>query len=305
MHRGPTWPEPCVYQGTVVHKRLRPKPHALRYRVFWLLLDLDELDAAAGVQRLFSLNRWNAISFHEADHGDMMVRSDSSAHPGSLAAHARATFSAHGLRHATERIYLLSYPRILGYTFNPISVYFGYDRGGRLTGAIYEVNNTFGERHSYVAPIAAAGAGAEAAKIVHAHGCEKRLYVSPFTAMTGSYSFRLTAPLANLTLGVLLRDASGPLLKTHLTACRRSLNDATLARLLVTCPLMTAKVTAGIHLEAAKLWLKGVPLTEKPRGLRYSTSTIEPSTAPSGDAIFEALHHASSAGSNAEQKVTL
>lgn len=305
MQRGPVWPETCVYQGTVVHKRLRPKPHALSYRVFWLLLDLDELDAAASANRLFSLNRWNAVSFHEADHGDKTVMSDPPACPGYLAAHARATFSAHGLEQATERIYLLSYPRILNYTFNPISVYFGYDRHGRLTGAIYEVNNTFGERHSYVAHIAAAGAGDEAAKIVHAHRCEKRLYVSPFTAMAGSYSFRLTAPLANLTLGVLLRDAGGPLLKTHLTARRRPLQDATLARLLVTCPLMTLKVTAGIHFEAAKLWLKGVPLTDKPRGLRYSASTIEPSTAPSSDAIFKALHHASSAGSHAEQKVTL
>ncbi len=261
----------CVYTGTVIHKRLRPKPHAMSYRVFWLYLDLDQLAETAHGARLFSANRWNAVAFHERDHGDRSAGSALPAH--GLAAHARATLTEAGLGHATSRVCLLSFPRILGYAFNPISVYFGYDADGRLAGAIYEVNNTFGQRHSYVTPISAPEIGG--AGNVHAHGAIKHLYVSPFTEMVGRYSFRLTEPGETMTLGIMLRDAAGAVLKTHLTAAARPLTDAVLARLLLECPFMTAKVTAGIHYEAAKLWLKGVPPTAKPPGQRYSVSAVE------------------------------
>ena len=282
--KGPSGPPaPCVFAGQVVHKRLRPKPHALAYDVFWLFLDLDRLDETSAKLRLLSINCWNAVSFHEHDHGD----GDASAQRArpNLAAHVRQTFTANGLAHASHRVYLLSYPRILGYTFNPIAVYFGYDDTGQLAGVIYEVNNTFGERHSYVTGISRDGQASHASDgPLHAHGCTKRLYVSPFTEMAGRYSFRLTEPGEKLTLGVMLRDADGALLKTHFTARALPLTDRTLARLSLTRPLMTAKVMAGIHYEAAKLWLKGVPLTAKPLGNRYSTSAISPPTSATMDA---------------------
>lgn len=282
-------PDSGIYSGTVVHKRLRPKPHALSYDVFWLYIDLDRVSEIARGLRLFSHDRLNWVALHERDHGSRAATADVGGPAGKqhgLAAHARATFAEAGLATASDRVFLLCHPRIAGYAFNPISVYFGYDAAGRLAGAIYEVNNTFGERHSYVVDLAQAASvgtvqngpeqGGAAERRVHAHGCEKALYVSPFTEMAGRYSFRLTEPGDDLTLAVLLRDGEGPVLKTRLSAKRLPLTDATLARLLLVRPLVTWKVVAGIHYEALKLWLKGVPLTHKPPGRRYSVSRILP-----------------------------
>jgi hypothetical protein len=273
--------ESCLYVGTVVHKRLRPKAHALAYRVFSLHVDLDRVGDIDRRLRLFSYNGVNAVSLHDRDHG-VKGRPSDDATP--LAAHARATFAAAGVPEAGARVFLLCCPRVLGYGFNPISVYYGYDAAGRLAGAIYEVNNTFGERHSYVAALDARDAAGGAP---HVHGCRKQLYVSPFTPIEGSYSFRLTTPGDGLVLGVMLRDRDGPLLKTHLTATARPLDDATLARLSLAYPAMTAKVIAGIHYEALKLWLKGVPLTTRPVGRPYGASVVP--TASATRAVAPAL----------------
>ena len=262
--------ESCIYCGTIAHKRLKPRPHALSYDVFWTFLDLDRIDELSSRVRLFSHNRFNAVAFYDRDHGTG---------DGDLAAHARSSFASAGLADATDRVFLLSYPRVAGYVFNPISVYFGYDSGGRLAGAIYEVNNTFGERHSYVVGVRGATDAGPASRPIHAHGCEKRLYVSPFTEMEGRYSFRLGEPSSEFVLGVMLRDGGGPVLKTHLRASAIPFTDASLARLLLTPPGMTLKVTAGIHYEAAKLWFKGVPLTARPKGHSYSASKIHPAAA--------------------------
>lgn len=271
----------CLYVGTVVHKRLRPRTHALSYRVYSLFIDLDRVDEFARRLRLFSSNRFNAVSLFDRDHGSngrAPTTANGPAPPVRLADHARATFAAAGIPEAGATVMLSCYPRVMGYGFNPIAVYYGYDTAQRLAGVIYEVNNTFGERHSYVVSVDGA------AVRVHAHGCEKRLYVSPFTEMAGRYSFRLTEPGDEMLLAVMLRDADGPVLKTHVRATARPLDDAGLARLLVGMPLLTLKIIGGIHYEALRLWLKGVPLTSKPAGPRYAASTV-PSTASAVDVI--------------------
>jgi uncharacterized protein len=258
-------PVSCLYEGDVVHRRLRPKPHALTYRVFSILLDVDQIDATAGRLWLFSRNRWNAVSFHDGDHGAGV--------PGvSVAAHARATFRAADLAAATSQIYLLAYPRVFGFGFNPISVFYGYSPSGRLAGVIYEVNNTFGERRSYVVPILQSDAAKSDG--VYAHGCKKELYVSPFTDMAGRYGFRLREPTEHVLVGVNLRDDDGPLLRTHFRATRISLTDRHVLRLLVMRPLMTAKVVLAIHLEAVKLWFKGVPLTSRSKTTPYAVTHV-------------------------------
>ena len=262
-------PESCIYDGVVVHKRLRPKLHALRYRVFSFLLDVDEIDAAAGRLRLFSRNRWNVLSFHDADHGAGCGRT--------VAHHARETLAEAGLGHAGARVYLLCYPRVFGYGFNPISVYYGYTAEGCLAAIVYEVNNTFGERRSYVVPVAQGAASGG----VYAHGCGKELYVSPFTDMTGSYGFRVTDPGCDVLVGVSLRDANGPVLKTHFRGEAKPLTDAVMARLSVMLPLQSFKVMAAIHFEALKLWLKGVPLTVKPKAQSYAVTRVPVTAAAS------------------------
>lgn len=240
-----------IYTGDVVHKRLRPKQHALRYRVFSLLVDVDELGALSRRVRGLSYNRPNLAALYDRDHG---------AGDGTpLADFARALLEARGIGTQGGKILLLTYPRILGYVFNPISVFYCYDADGALSALIYEVNNTFGGRTHYVVR---AGTPHTA---VYAHGCAKDLHVSPFAPLEGRYSFRVTDPGGDLTLAVLLRDRDGALIKTHFTAAGTRLTSRALLAALVRIPLLTFKVTAAIHIEALKLWLKGVPLIRRPR----------------------------------------
>ncbi|MEQ1651742.1 MAG: DUF1365 family protein, partial [Hyphomicrobium sp.] len=158
----------AIYAGHVVHKRLRPKPHALRYSVFSFFIDVEKIDALAARLKLFSHNRFNVFSFFDKDHG-----------PGDGTAAldvARACLAGAGRPFDDRRIYLLCYPRILGYVFNPLSVFYVYAPDGALETLIYEVNNTFGERTSYVV-----AAGAEQAGGVYAQAARKTMFVSPFT----------------------------------------------------------------------------------------------------------------------------
>jgi uncharacterized protein len=255
-------PAPCVYEGRVVHKRLTPKAHALSYRVFAWFLDVDAIDGLAERLRLFSRNRWNVMSFHDRDHG---------AGGGiPVGEHARATLAVAGLAHAGSRVFLLCYPRVLGYGFNPLSVYYGYDAAGRLAAVIYEVNNTFGERRSYVIAVGGPASGG-----IHVHGCAKQLYVSPFTEVDGGrYAFRLGEPGLGVVVGVSLRDRDGPVLKTHFRGQARPIGDATIAKLSVLLPLQSFKVMGAIHFEALRLWIKGVPLTARPRHPRYAVTNV-------------------------------
>ncbi len=251
-----------IYTGNVIHKRLRPRPHALRYRVFSMLVDLDALPELDRSFRLFSVNRRNVFSFHERDHG-----------PGEtsgLAAHVRQLLDEGGVRVDAEgRILLLSYPRMLGYVFNPISVYYCLDRSGGAQAIVYEVNNTWGERHSYVVPVTGSDDG------LHAQSSVKRMHVSPFASPHGIYHFQVTEPGVRVTVGVRLSDQDGALIKTHFTGEGEAASDRRLLSLLWRFPLMTWKVMAGIHWEALKLWLKGIPVTRGDSTPRYTYSIAE------------------------------
>ncbi len=244
----------ALYAGSVMHQRVRPVRHGLRYRVFSLLIDLDELPALTSRLRLFSLNRFNLFSLHERDYG---VGDDRG-----LRAHVEQQLRAGGLP-AGGAIRLLSMPRILGYAFNPLSVYFCHHPDGALQAILYEVNNTFGERHSYL--IAVDAAGRQGGSIVQQ--CAKAFHVSPFLGLAMDYRFRVAPPHAGqdkLSIGITASDAAGPMLVARFDAQRRELSDTALALAFVSHPLLTLKVVGAIHWEALRLWIKGVRLYPRP-----------------------------------------
>jgi DUF1365 family protein len=254
----------CAYAGIVGHKRLVPKQHAFTYRVFSLLLDVDEIDDVDRSLRLFSHNRWNLLSFQDRDHG----RQDGTP----VATQLRDVLREANMAPAGARITLLCYPRLLGFVFNPLSVYFCHRADGTLGAVVYEVSNTFRERKSYVIPVAHDDGA------VIAQGCAKEMYVSPFTSPNGRYDFHVLRPGDRVLIGIDFRGADGLILKTYFRGEREELSDRSIARLVARHPLMTFKVIAGIHFEALRLWLKGVPLVERHTSPTYSFTVVAPST---------------------------
>lgn len=241
----------ALYAGPVMHQRLKPLRHRLSYRVFSLLLDLDELESLR--LRCWSVGRFNLFSFHPADHGD-----GSATTVAGLRAHIDTQLRAAGLP-TGGAVRLLAMPRVLGYAFNPLSLWFCHAPGGRLQAVIYEVNNTFGQRHSYLIEADPSADG------VIAQRCDKQLYVSPFLGMAMHYRFRITPPGERLGVGISVHDdTDAAVLNARFDAERRPLTDAQLLRAFVTHPLLTLKVIAGIHWEALRLWLKGARLHDRP-----------------------------------------
>ncbi|MBE7219440.1 MAG: DUF1365 family protein [Caulobacteraceae bacterium] len=236
--------------GEVRHRRRRPRVHALRYRIFMLLLDLDELPALDRRLRLFSLDRFNLFGLRPRDHGD------GSATP--LRAQVERRLAQAGVGFDGGPVRLLCLPRVLGYVFNPLSLYFCHRRDGALAAIVYEVSSTFGERHSYVIP-----AGDLSGALVRQRA-DKRLHVSPFLDMDLSYAFRVAPPGERLGVIVDTCDRDGVILHASFHGERRPLTDATLIRAFCTHPLLTLKVTLGIHWEALKLIAKGLRLRGGP-----------------------------------------
>jgi len=241
-----------LYPGEVMHARLKPFGHRFAYKVFCLLIDIDRLHEANKASTIFSVNRPNITSFHESDHVEK---------PGeSLRLYVDRLLAAAGMREAPARVLLLCYPRVLGYVFNPISVYFAYGRDGKLTALIYAVRNTFGERHTYVAPIVPgelgpAGVRQERTKVFH---------VSPFIDMGTRYHFRVLPPGRVVRLRIHETEKGEPLLAATFVGEAKKLATSTLLACLLNIPFMTWKITAGIHWEALKLWLKGARFRKSP-----------------------------------------
>lgn len=251
----------ALYRGEVMHRRLRPFGHRFRYRIFSMLIDLDELPQL-GRFRFFAHNGFNLFSFHDRDHG---------ARDGtSLRTWIEKQLAAAGISSDKWRIEILCFPRILGYVFNPLSVWFCRDDFGTVRAVLYEVCNTFGEHHSYLMPITS---HARPGDVLH-HACAKNFHVSPFVGMDCAYEFRTRVPRERYEIGIRERSSDGPLLIAAQTAHRSEISDASLLKCFFACPLMTAKVVAAIHFEALRLWLKGARYHEKPAPPKQEVETI-------------------------------
>ena len=241
----------ALYVGDVMHARLKPMGHRFSYRVMSLLIDLDRLADADRQSPLFGVNRAALYSFHEADHG----KRDGS----SLRAYAQRCAAERGIDLTGGRVLLLCYPRLLGYTFNPLSVYFCYRADGELALLIYEVRNTFGDIHPYVLPVTSgeiSDAGVRQQQ-------DKLFYVSPFIEMAMRYHFRVLPPGERVQLRILETDREGPLLAATFNGSHRALNTKELLRTFFALPLVTMKIMAAIHWEALRLWLKGARLVPR------------------------------------------
>lgn len=239
----------AIYEGVVTHRRFSPASHRLRYRIFMLLLDLDELPALASALRLLKFGPFGLMSFRAADHGD---RSG-----GDLKAYARQRLAEAGIV-ADGPIRLLCMPRILGYGFNPLSLYFCHRADGELAAILYEVRNTFGQRHSYLA------ATAEAAVGPVRQSAPKRFFVSPFMDMDLTYDFEILPPGEAVAVNVSARRGDDAVLTARFGARRAPLTDANLLKTWLRHPLLSFKVIAGIHWEAVRIVARGIGLRRRP-----------------------------------------
>lgn len=258
-HPGPNGSQtvaPCLYIGRVYHARLKPFRHEFRYRVFSLYLDLDGIPALARRLRLFSYNHGNLLSFHDTDHGP---RDGSPLRPW-----IEGALAAGGLDLQGGPIGVLCFPRLFGYVFNPLTIYFCHrPQDGVLAALVYEVKNTFGQQHAYVIPVTGAGRPEDEGRAVE-QATDKRFYVSPFIDMDCRYRFRVRPPGDKLSVLIRQADREGEVLVASQTGKMERLSDTALLRAVATHPLMTHKVMAAIHWQALRLWLKGAKFHRKP-----------------------------------------
>ena len=237
-----------IYNGSVIHKRFKPKKHFFKYKVFSLFLDLSELKELHNNLNFFSLNKFNLISFYEKDHGER----DGS----SILDWVKNNLRSNNISTDNIKVKLLCYPRILGYVFNPLSIFFVYDNDENLISILYEVKNTFGEQHTYVFKI-------EGENKLIQNNCSKKFHVSPFIEMDCNYFFRILNPGDKLSVIIDQYDQEGKILFASQDGIRSDLTNKNLMNSYLKHPLMTFKIISAIHFEAFKLWIKGIKFVKK------------------------------------------
>lgn len=252
-----------IIVGQVMHERLRPVRNRFVYPVFCLRLDLAQLGSLRNCW--FAVDRWAPLSLRTRDYGPR----DGS----SLLDWMRGVLWDAGIN-ATGPVHLQTFPRVLGYAFNPVSFWYCHGADGSLRAVLAEVNNTFGEHHRYL--LAAPGNAPITPQTVLE--CRKLLHVSPFCAVEGGYQFRFrdVGDMGDMAgtrfVGIDYRDAQGLLIRTAIGGRSLAFSPAHLRRTLLRQPLLTLGVVARIHWQALRLWWRGVPLHHKPAPPLASTS---------------------------------
>jgi len=240
--------ETCIYKGIVTHRRFKPKRHFFSYKTFSIFFDLDELKDLEKKVLIFSLNKFNLFSFYNKDHGDR----DGS----NLKSWVKNTLKKFNINFKISKIRLLCFPRIFGYVFNPLSIFYCYNENAELKAILYEVKNTFNEQHTYVFPVE------KNSKII-TQNCNKRFYVSPFIEMETAYNFRLAEPKETLSIFIKQTDPEGILLSACQIGRKEDISTKQLLINFLRHPMMTVKIIMAIHFEALRLWGKGVKLVKK------------------------------------------
>ena len=233
----------CIYSGFVTHRRFKPKRHFFTYKTFSLLINLHEIENLGKKIKFFSYNKFNIISFYDADHGPR--------NGDSLINWVKNTLADANINIGSGTIKLLCYPRFFGYVFNPLSIFYCYDDNLQLKAVLYEVKNTFNEQHTYVFSVS------QSSNLI-LHKCDKKFYVSPFMEMKTFYNFRLLKPGKILNIFIKQKDAEGTLLTACQVGKKIDMTSKNLFFQFFTHPLMSFKVIAAIHFEAFRLWIKGV-----------------------------------------------
>tara|TARA_E500000331_G_scaffold43072_1_gene35609 strand:+ start:67 stop:834 length:768 start_codon:yes stop_codon:yes gene_type:complete len=237
-----------IYSGNVVHKRFKPKVHYFKYKVFSLLIDLSEIESMEKNLKIFSFNKFNIISFYNKDHG---ARDGSSIKDWVINNLKKNNIDTNDIK-----IKLLCYPRIFGYVFNPLSVFYIYDKNLNLISILYEVKNTFGEQHTYIFKTG----------IRHnllQHMCKKKFHVSPFIEMNCIYFFRLLKPGNKISIIIDQNDEDGKILYASQDGVKSELTNVNLIKSYLKHPLMTFKIILAIHFEAFRIWTKGIKFIKK------------------------------------------
>ena len=247
----------CIYSGFVTHERYKPKRHFFSYKTFSLLIDLNEIKEIEKKIKFFSYNKFNILSFYNIDHGNR----DGS----SLVKWVKNILKKSKINFDIGKIKLLCYPRFFGYVFNPLSIFYCYDKNLKLKAILYEVKNTFKEQHTYVFRCM------KPANLI-LHKCNKKFYVSPFIEMNASYNFRLLKPGKKLNVLIKQNDKNGLLLIARQSGKRLDLTSKNLFLEFLKHPLMSVKVIMAIHFEAFRLWIKGIKHVEKKNKIKNNTS---------------------------------
>ena len=237
-----------IYNGQVIHKRFKPKVHSFRYDVFSLLIDLSELEILDKQVNFFSYNKFNWISFYDKDHGDR----DGS----SLINWVQKNLRKNNISTENIKIKILCYPRIFGFVFNPLSVFYVYNSNENLISILYEVKNTFGEQHTYIFRIE------KDANLIQ-NNCSKKFHVSPFIQMNCNYFFRLLKPGNKISVIIDQYENEDKILYASQDGIRTDFNTKYLIKSFLNHPLMTFKIILAIHYEAFKLWSKGIKFIKK------------------------------------------
>ena len=238
--------------GEVTHRRYQPKRHELRYHVVNLLVDIDEIQLLSQESWLFGYNRFSLFSIQDKNHG--------AADATPIASQVRALMDKLPTAEKVARIFMFCYPAVLGRVFNPLTVYFGLSADGKLVAMVYEVNNTFGQRHSY----------AVAVKANQEHRAAKELYVSPFNTVMGDYHFGVMFENGRLRLNIALFEGAAFKLCARFDGHSQPFNDIALLRSAVSLCVQPLKIIGGIHWEALKLYIKGLRLAPRPAHAKFA-----------------------------------